>query len=82
MLDKKVKELPQDDFVQEVQLQTAEKYILFEANYAKIPYFGVATTKLDVDLLQAADGAYSLSSSTNSLAYPVSSTTFSISSLS
>jgi len=55
-----VKELPQDDFVQEVQLQTAEKYILFEANYAKIPYFGVATTKLDVDLLQASDGAYSL----------------------
>ncbi len=55
-----VQELSQDDFVQEIQLQTAENYILFEANYAKIPYFGVATTKIDVVLLQDTKGAYSL----------------------
>ena len=55
-----VQELTQDDLVKEIQLQTSENYILFEANYAKNPFFGVATTKIDVDLLQDAECTYSL----------------------
>lgn len=48
------------ELVQNIQIQTAADYIVFEASYANNPKLGFVTTKVDVELLQDIEGNYSI----------------------
>ncbi len=50
-----------DGLVQNLQIQTTDNYVILEASYAKNPFLGVVTAKVDVDLFQDIEGDYSLS---------------------
>lgn len=55
-----IQQTDRNELIQNLQIQTAEDYIVFEANYAKNPFLGIVTAKVDVDLLQDTEGNYSI----------------------
>lgn len=55
-----IQQTDRNELIQNIQEQTAENYIVFEANYTKNPFLGAVTAKVDVDLLQDTEGNYSI----------------------
>lgn len=55
-----IQQTDRNELIKNIQIQTAEDYIVFEANYANNPYLGIVTAKVDVDLLQDTEGNYSI----------------------